>query len=296
MKKHVFIINPASGTGKYQKILKLIEDNFVDSKLDYEIRKTEYEKHAIEIAQEYRGDVVLYSVGGDGTAHEILNGIHPEVEMAIIPVGTGNDFWRMIDYKDSLKEILYNTIEGKTIEVDVGLANGRRFLNCANVGLDAEVNRRVNNVRLDWVPRGLVYLYAALRELRFYKPIDVEIDLDGVKSNHKLLLSSFMNGKWYGGGFKSAPHANITDRKLDVCLVEEMPMSKILKVIPKYFKGEHLALEEVTYQQVSAIRIKSDEKIIIGNDGELFEFDDIEIKVDPNTLKLRIPFDAKLKH
>lgn len=296
MKKHVFIINPTSGTGEYQEILDLIKENFAGSELNYEIRKTEYVTHATEIAKEYTGEVVLYSVGGDGTAHEILNGISPEVEMAIIPVGTGNDFWRMIDYKGTLKDILYKTIQGKAIDIDVGLANGRRFLNCANIGFDAEVNKRVNNVHQDFVPRSIVYLYAALRELVRYKAIDVEIELDGVKTKHNILLSSFMNGKWYGGGFMSAPKADLTDRKLDVCIVEDMPANKILSVIPKYYKGTHLDLKEVSYRQVSKIRIRSKEKIIIGNDGELFEFDDIEIRIDPNTLKLRLPSDAVLKH
>ena len=296
MKKHIFIINPTSGDGKYQEILDLINENFKGSELNFEVRKTEYIKHATEIAREYTGEAILYSVGGDGTAHEILIGIQPGVEMAIIPVGTGNDFWRMVDFEGSLKDILYETIQGEVTEIDIGLANGHRFLNFASFGFDAQVNKRVNEDDKRYIPRKIVYLYTALIELMSYKAIEVEMELDGEVSHHKILLSSFMNGKWYGGGFKSAPLANLTDRKLDVCLVEDMPISKILRVIPRYMKGNHLDIEEVTYKKVSNIKIRSENKIIIASDGELFEFEEIEIKLDQERLKLRLPKKAILKH
>ena len=295
MTKHVFIINPTSGDGKYREVLKLIEENFLDSPLNFETRTTEYVQHATEIAQEYSGDVVLYSVGGDGTAHEILNGIQPGVEMAVIPVGTGNDFWRMVNFEGSLKDILYETIQGQTIEIDIGLTNGRRFLNMASIGFDAQINKRVNDENKRFIPRQLVYLITAVRELTHYKASEIEIELDGEKADYKILLSSFMNGKWYGGGFMSAPHASLTDRKLDVCLVEDMPVLKILKMIPRYMKGKHLDLEEVTYKQVSNIKLKSDKEILISSDGELFTFKEIEIKLDSERLKLRLPKKAVLR-
>ena len=296
MKKHVFIINPTSGKGKYRDILALIKENFYGTELNFEIRKTEYPGHATEIAKEYDGNFVLYSVGGDGTAHEILNGINPSVEMAIVPVGTGNDFWRMIDFSGSLREIVYETIQGEVTEIDFGLVNGHRFLNTVAIGFDAQVNKRVNETPKHILPKNLVYIVTAIKELVRYKAMDVEIELDGVKANYNILLSSFMNGKWYGGGVKTAPHARISDRLLDVCLVEDMSIGKILRVLPKYIKGTHLDLPEVTYQQVSNIKIKSKEKITVASDGELFEYRNVEIKLDPNRLKLRLPKSATLKH
>lgn len=296
MKKHVFIINPTSGKGKYRDILFLIEENFYGSELNVEIRKTEYPGHATEIAKEYDGNFVLYSVGGDGTAHEILNGINPSVEMAIIPVGTGNDFWRMVDFSGSLKDILYETVQGEVTEIDFGLMNGHRFLNTVAVGFDAQVNKVVNSTPKHILPKNLVYIVTALKELARYKAMEIELELDGEKSNHNILLSSFMNGKWYGGGVKTAPKARVSDRLLDVCIVEDMSLFKILRAIPKYIKGTHLDLDEVSYKQVSNIKIKSKEKITVASDGELFEYKNVEIKLDPNRLKLRLPKSATLRH
>lgn len=294
MKKHVFIINPTSGVGRYRDVLSWIEEYFYESDETYEIRQTEYEKHASEIAREYHGDVILYSVGGDGTAHEILNGINPEVEMAVIPVGTGNDFWRMVNFEGDLREILFETIEGKVCEIDIGLANGHRFLNCANIGIDAEVNKFVNNIRHPMFPRKIIYIYAALRELLRYKPTQIEVEIDGVKKSYNIILSSFMNGKWYGGGFMSAPKARLNDKKIDMCLVEDMPKRKILPIISKYYKGEHLDIPEVTYLQVPELNLKSNRKIPLGCDGEVFEFDEIKIGLDPEVLKFRIPKSASI--
>lgn len=296
MKKHVFIINPTSGKGKYRDILSLIEENFYGSELNFEIRKTEYPGHATKIAKEYDGEFVLYSVGGDGTAHEILNGINPSVEMAIIPVGTGNDFWRMVDFSGSLKSILYETIQGEVTEIDFGLINGNRFLNTVAIGFDAQVNKVVNSTPKHYLPKNLVYIITAIKELVRYKAMKVEIELDGEKGEYDILLSSFMNGKWYGGGVKTAPKARLSDRLLDVCLVEDMPITKIIRVIPKYIKGRHLSLDEVTYKQVSNIKIKSKNKITVASDGELFEYRNVEIKLDPNRLKLRLPKSATLRH
>ncbi|CAM3619680.1 diacylglycerol kinase family protein [Erysipelothrix urinaevulpis] len=289
MKKHVFIINPASGVGRYRDVLSWIEEYFYDSKEEYEIRYTEYIGHASEVAQEYHGDVILYAVGGDGTAHEVLNGINEGVEMAVIPVGTGNDFWKMIQYDKDLRSVLFDTIEGEVREIDIGLANGRKFLNCANLGLDAEVNKYVNSIRHPLFPRKIIYIFAAFKELVKYKPIEIEVEINGSIEKHRIILSSFMNGKWYGGGFKSAPLAQLDDQKLDVCLIEDIPLRRIWGLVPKYYRGKHLDIPEVTYQQVSSVRLKSETFITLGCDGELFEYDDISISIAPDRLKFRIP-------
>ena len=104
--KHVFIVNPTSGVGKYQVVIDYVKDYFEDKEDNYEIRITEYVGHATEIAREYDVSHVLYSVGGDGTSHEIINGMQEGVSLGIIPVGTGNDFFRNFDLDLPLEKII----------------------------------------------------------------------------------------------------------------------------------------------------------------------------------------------
>lgn len=288
--KHVFIINPTSGVGRYKDVEAWIDNNFKDKEDNYELRYTEYPDHAQEIAEEYHGnDVILYSVGGDGTAHEILNGLDFDVQLAIIPVGTGNDFWRMIAYDHPLEKILEDTINGSVRHVDVGEANGHRFLNCMNMGVDSEVNRDVNAVRKTWFPRKLIYVYYAIIELVRKKPIQCIVEADGLKKNHHALLISVMNGRWYGNGFQSAPKAVIDDGFLDVCIVEDVPQKRIPKLMPMYYKGEHLDLDVVTSYKAREIKIECDRTVALGCDGEVFEYSTIHARVLEGKLKLRVP-------
>jgi diacylglycerol kinase family enzyme len=107
--KHIFIINPISGTKKFNQYMDYIEETMKDRKLEYEIILTQYEKHASTLASKYdeNDDVTLYVFGGDGTVHEVINGIKPNIPLAIIPVGTGNDFYRYFQ-TDLIRYILFH--------------------------------------------------------------------------------------------------------------------------------------------------------------------------------------------
>lgn len=295
MKKHIFIVNPISGRGKYREAVDYIEDYFKESKQEYEIHYTKYETHAEKLAAQYTEDAVLYSVGGDGTAHEILNGIHEGVELGIIPVGTGNDFWRMIHFDGDLKDIIYETINGKAQKIDIGQANGRRFLNCANIGLDVSVNRTVNENRYRFMPRQAIYMITALWELFRYKPTNIRVEIDGVENEYSVILASFMNGKQYGGGFNNSPQSNIQDGLLDISLIDDIPFWKVFFLLPKYYKGTHFSIKEVTTLTSAKVKVSSDDIIPFACDGEIFDFKEIEISSTPLSIPLRLPSKATIR-
>lgn len=287
--KHIFIINPESGNGKHHRVVTWIETYFHEHPDAYTIHYTEYIQHAEAIAKMYQGDYRLYSVGGDGTAHEVLNGIQEGVEMAIIPTGSGNDFWRMMDCKQPLEKILVESVEGETSLIDVGLANGRKFLNCMNVGLDAAVNVRVNRIRNPFMPRKLVYVYAAIREIIKGDKIPIRYECEGQTVHETVVLTSVMNGKWYGGGFKSAPSADLQDGYLNLCMVQFIPRRKIIPLLPIYFQGKHESQDVVKTQKVTKIRFEFDAMTDYGCDGEVYQASEIEVMVLPKTLRLVIP-------
>ena len=286
---HVFIINPISGNGKYAKVIAWVEAYFKDSLETYQIHITQYPGHAKTIAATYGAGDVLYAVGGDGTAHEVLNGMNFTSELAIIPAGTGNDFFRMLSKQTKLETILLQTVEGVSQCIDVGTVNSKYFLNCLNLGLDAQVNFRVNEARNGHVPRSLLYMFYALAEVFKKKVHPIRVTQGDMTFETSVLLASFMNGKWYGGGFKSAPLAKLDDGLLEMILVSDMSILKILNVLPRYFRGKHLALDVVTYRRVNKVVISSNTEIVCGVDGEVFKDFEVTIDVLAHALTLRRP-------
>lgn len=286
--KHVFIVNPTSGKGNYKVLVDWVENNL--DKDSYELVYTNYVGHAKDIAESYGPDVILYAVGGDGTAHEVLNGMDQNATLSIIPTGTGNDFYKMIGDKNDLVSMIEKTaLHGITRKVDVGKVNGNLFLNCTNIGVDADVNLRANKMRMKYIPREFVYLISALREVFTIKPYDIEIKENGEFKKNPIALMSVMNGMFYGNGFKSAPEAKIDDGLLDLCLVDPVTTSRAFVLLPKYNQGKHLKLKEVTYKKIEKLEIMSEQPLVVACDGEIFETNHLQIEVVKHYLNLRTP-------
>ncbi len=292
MLKHVFIINPISGEGKSEDLIDVIKDYFKHQD-NYEIRISEYPHHATLIAQEYteRDNVCLYAVGGDGTANDVLNGLNENVSMAVIPSGTGNDFYRMLDFKQKPSEILVQTIEGVEIRVDVMVANGRKTLNSANMGIDADVGEMMNKYAKKYhIPRPFAYIIFALIMLFKPKKIEYEAVVDGSVSKGDGLLITMMNGQYYGGGFKPAPLASLQDGLIDVIIIEYIgnPL-KLMGLLPKYYFGKHMDIKELTFLRGKNIQMKFKDEVIFGCDGETTVETVIDMNVLESAISLRIP-------
>jgi len=290
--KHIFIINPIAGKKDSKKLIPVIEKQF-SSNDDYQIIVTEQIGHATKIASTFKkdDDVCLYAIGGDGTAFEVLNGLNDGVPMAVIPNGTGNDFFRMINYSiDDIEQMLIETINGKTVLVDYGLANERRYLNSSSMGVDADVNELANKIGSKYpIPKSMVYIVASIITIFKAKSINIDMILDGKEVKKNALLIAVMNGKYYGGGFLPTPMADIQDGLLDICVIEDMKFSRIVKVLPKYFKGQHLDIPEVSFYQAKSALLNTPDQVLYGCDGETKYATRIEYKLFEKALPLRVP-------
>ncbi len=291
--KHLFIINPVSGSGKHNEVVAIIERHFEDKDDNYEIVLTQYPGHATELAQSAKAPCAIYSIGGDGTGHEILNGMADDIELCVVPVGSGNDFFRNYNIEFELEQYLIDCIEGKIINIDYATMNDIKFLNCSNIGFDAQVNVEVNKFRLKWMPRTFIYGLFALKGLINMAGVKFTLECDGVVSDHDALLASFMNGKYYGGGFKSAPSASLIDGYLNIGIVQQTQRRKIIPLLPVYYKGEHEGLDIFTSFQSKHLTIRTQGPIVVGCDGEILEASTIEFKVVAQGLKLRVPKDVE---
>ncbi len=298
--KHIFIVNPKSGKNKKVDIIATIEEVCHEKELDFEVLITQYSGHASLLAAQYsiKDNVCIYSVGGDGTAYEILNGLNDKVEMAIIPCGTGNDFYRMIarHKPTSFKRRVIEAIDGESIELDYGVVNNKRFLNCTTIGFDAQINHYSSTkLRGTFIPSAISYLVAALSQIVNSKPLTLTISTDDETWTQDVLLCAIMNGRYYGGGFIPTPNAELQDGYFDVCVINYMSRTEITKLINKYMKGKHTELPVCKMFKAKKVTLESKSIATLQSDGECFNETHIHMEIMHNALKLKVPSRSQLK-
>lgn len=291
--KHLFIINPAAGKGKALSYISQIEDYFSSHEDEYIISVTKSQGHAVEIAREYAGKGIdrIYSVGGDGTLNEVLNGMAgaPSV-LGIIPSGSGNDLVKSIYSEESLHNILGRTIEGEEKYIDVGKVNDRFFLNIASMGFDAEVvynSRRLK--KLPGISGSMAYILGIFATVLTYKGNTLKMDIDGNLMEVKTLLAAIANGRYYGGGMLPAPGAVIDDGEFEVCIIKDIGLLKILSFFPKLIKGTHGSIKEVSFHKCSKIEIDCSKSVVMNIDGEIQKNSKAAFEILPKGIKVLIP-------
>lgn len=294
--KHLFIINPVAGKGKTLRLIPVIEKVFYNKKEDYAIEVTKYVGHATEIAKKYSSEEVyrIYSVGGDGTLNEVLNGmINTKSSLAVIPSGSGNDFIKSIykfNKKDAIEDILLKTINGNEEVIDLGKVNNRYFLNISSVGFDAEV--AYNSIKFKKLPLingTAAYFLGLLITVFKYKSYDLSIDIDSSSFNLSSLLVAVANGRYYGGGINVAPKANLNDGYFDICLIKRVGRLKILRLFPKVIKGTHESIKEVNFKSGKVVRINSEQDLAFNIDGEIIRGKEAEFQIIKHGVQVVIP-------
>ncbi len=306
--KHIFIINPAAGQGKAQFELKeQIIEAAVKHGADYLLYYTEgvgdAERFVRERCESMTERTRFYACGGDGTFSEVANGCYgcSLAEVTVVPVGTGNDFVRNFDRPELFRDIEAQ-IKGEAIPSDVIKYNDRICVNMINIGFDCYVAKRMNKIkRHKWVPHGSEYIAALVIE--FCRKSGVKfssISLDGEDvGEHSFLLGCLGNGSFCGGGFKSAPVADIRDGELDICLVRNMSIFKCLKIIGKYKKGTFLgdpeAMKKVIYKKIKTAKMTfGGNGQYVSFDGEIARVKELDIKVAPLAMGISLPQGAQL--
>lgn len=275
--KHIFIINPISGQGRAFRMVDNIHRVCKEEKLDYEVVFTRKEHDATEIVKKYKkGDNVIYSVGGDGTLNEVVNGIvGTKNKLAIIPGGSGNDFYT------SIKDMV-----DTEFKIDIGKVNDRYFVNVVSVGIDAEIGDNALLMKKKKIPRSQIYNASIVYTFFKYKFKEIEFKLNNTKMKDSYTIVTIMNGKVYGGGYKIAPNAIVNDGLFDIYFVDKLPKVKIPKLILKLAKGTHEESPHVHKRMSDKISFKSEKPVICGVDGETLYGTKFDIKLLKNKITM----------
>jgi len=295
--KHVFIIN-GQAKPEYKQSLDLhIRSLFKDH--DYVIEYTQYPRHATKIVSEYAKnytDLRIYACGGDGTIHEVVNGIYPHthVQLAIVPIGTGNDFVRSFGYERQDFKSLENYLNPTYLMSDiikVSDQNGFEIaINTVSLGFDVRIAENMPKFKKKAGAANAYYLSMiyCLKD-GINEMFQLEVDHQRIPSRKYMFIVA-CNGNYYGGGFKPCPQANIADGYLDLCFVHDVPLYRIPDLSIAYKKGEHLKYKKYTSnRKIKKLKVLNPGPTQINLDGEIRTMICPIVEIVPSQIKICLP-------
>jgi diacylglycerol kinase (ATP) len=232
---------------------------------------TQYAGHARELATEFTRKEYnfILSVGGDGTLHEIVDGIMQVNPMmtptvAVLPYGSGNDFCKNLKGPHTLPHIAQLILSPTRVWTDLGritifddqhqVVKTEYFCNVASAGISGLVVQKVNSSARSFHP-DLTYFKAILASFFSYKKVWAQVVADDWEWEGPLMLLAVGNGKWFGSGLAICPDAQLNDGRFQVTVAGNISLWDYLKNIPTLKKGRHIRHAEVSYRMARKLRI-----------------------------------------
>ncbi|MAY82897.1 MAG: hypothetical protein CMP59_02080 [Flavobacteriales bacterium] len=278
-----FIINPVSGVKRKVKVVDLLKHR-LSPEFNYGIDFTEYANHATELTEEYvrQGVDAVVAIGGDGTINEVAKSlVGTDVRLGVIPMGSGNGFARHMEIPLNSKSAIECINRFASKRIDTGLVNDEVFVSTVGLGFDALVGRRF----ADFGKRGLLgYMKVSTTEFFKFVSEDYQLTIDGEELNVNAFLINFANVGQYGNNAWIAPHASVTDGKLDVCILEPFPQALVGDIIFKLF-NKHLDHSKF-YRSIKAEKIEVLNRSLYHIDGEPRERSTLKVSIVPDSLEV----------
>lgn len=283
--RYLFIFNPAADKGRAIRKSQWLEALVTESDESVMV-STSYAGHAGVIARtEIRQSTCLISCGGDGTLHEVVNAVAGEgVTVGILPFGSGNDFIKTLNPGNISRLGIRHLFDSGSRAVDIGRvafanSDSRYFINSLGIGFTGRVAKSVKGA--PWLKGELAYLYALLSVLKGYSApkmkITITLEHSVLELDEPVFAFSVSNGKVEGGKFRIAPHAEITDGLLDVCILKGITRLEFFPYVFKYLRGTQISDPKVIYCKAKAVEVTLTEPDVMHMDGEVY--DDIQGRV-----------------
>ncbi len=297
------IINPTSGNGKSKKYISKIINTLNKEKINFQYSITEYANHEFKITQEQikKGFKKFISVGGDGTLHNIINGIFnqtiiatSEIKIAVVPVGTGNDWVKNYGISKNIRKSIAIIKQENTKTQDIGKITYTKdnsivyFNNLAGIGFDGHVVNAINNYKK---LGSLAYLFGVFTGFSTYKSKQLKIELNGLEIKVKSLMTLIGLCKYSGGGMQLTHNSNPNDGLFDITIIKDLSLRVVLLNILKLFNGKiinHSKVDTFKTNEIS-ISILDNSLIYIQADGELLDTGNFKITLLPKAIQVVIP-------
>jgi YegS/Rv2252/BmrU family lipid kinase len=294
--KTLFIVNPAARHGETRKLVPLLERTR-EGMTEAQIKISAGPRHAFDLARTAQGFSSIVAVGGDGTAHEVLNGVmeHESASrpaFGVVPTGSGNDLAHTLGMSDDLTTAIGQLASGGRVKMDVGTCNGMWFGGSVSMGLDARVTVKAVELKTTTGLSGLsLYLKSLMYVLRnqyHSHLITVQFD-DEEPFETDALIVAVTNGPTYGGGFRITPDSVYDDGLLDVCRIDSIPKAEAFMRLPFVIVGKHTKMRPVHMRRAKRVTVVSEEQLEGQVDGEVMLSSAYDIGILPQALTAIVP-------
>ena len=299
----VFLVNPAAANGSTGRRWPELARRAAALGLQGETWVSERPGHLAELAAEAAaaGATAIVVVGGDGTVHEVVDGLaragaSDRVELGLIPFGTGRDFARSLRIPRRLDDALEVVRGGRVRTVDIGRAtyasdNGEavaHFANFAGAGISGAIADRANRTTKAFGGR-LSFIWATLAVFTRWQPTEMTVEIDGERRQVLLLEALAMNGDYTAGGMWVAPEASLEDVTFDVVLIGDFSKAEFTTTFPKIYRGTHVSHAKVEIVRARELRVDAPSPLPIVLDGEQPGTTPVRFEVVPGALRVRVP-------
>ena len=300
-RKVKIILNPMADMGNAWRIARDLR-SITEQHGGVDWSGTVYPGHAIELARQAgeQGYDMVIAMGGDGTVHEVVNGLMQVPEdrrptLGVVPAGSGNDFAHGIDASNDSAKALRCALDGNPSAVDLGLMTDDRghkeyFDNTLGIGFGAIVTIRSH--RLPILRGFLMYLTAVIQTIILdHNPIAMQIESDDEKWEQKVIYLILCNGPREGGGFLIAPEARIDDGILHYAMITDVSRPMMFRIVPEVMKGTHGRFKQVKMGTCKKFSLTANRPLYIHADGEIFsgpgsDLRKVSIEILPKALKV----------
>lgn len=292
MSRHLVILNPVAGRGRARREWPRMAARLRAAGVAFDLAETDAPGAAVSLAERAaRNHDVVIAAGGDGTVHEVVNGLLRAgggAALGVLPLGSGDDFVKMLPSGDAVERI--SRRDPKPLDAGRIRADGaeRFFANGMDIGFGAH---GAHNIRK--VPRFLTglgaYLGALFLTLVRYPRLEIQVHIDGAPPiAQTTTMTAVMNGCAFGGSFRVCPDARADDGELDLFIAEGLGRLEILGLVPRIMRGTHVGDPRLKLLRARRVLIESTAPLLVEADGEIV-FEDarwLEVDVLPGALRV----------
>jgi YegS/Rv2252/BmrU family lipid kinase len=283
------LVNPHSAGGKTLRLLPRVEAALDAHRAVFRVQRTKSLEHGVEqtlLAAEAGEVPVVF--GGDGLIGAVGGTMAgSDVPLGILPGGRGNDLARVLGIPTDPEQAVAVLLGGHSRRIDVGEANGKRFLGIASIGFDSEATRVANET--SFLRGNLVYAYALLRVLATWKPARFTVAVGEERIRLSGFSISVANNRAYGGGMYIAPDAELDDGEFDVVAIGEMSKLRCVLSMSRLFKGTHTELDAVSVFRAPRLELTASRPFGVYADGEHITDLPASLRLLPRALEVLVP-------
>jgi YegS/Rv2252/BmrU family lipid kinase len=298
-RKIKLILNPVANHGRSLQIAADLRPLMAEHNADWS--GTDYPGHAAELARQAgeQGYDLVVAVGGDGTVHEVINGLMQVPEkgrpaLGIVPLGSGNDFAHILGIPEDPAQALQSAIAGQPHALDVGRVRDQHgrleyFNNTLGIGFDAVVTIRTRKITR--IHGFMMYFVAVIQTIILnFTPMNLHVETDQETWEMSSLMLTLGNGPREGGGFLVTPEAKFDDGLLHYATIRKISRLMMFRLIPEVMNGTHGRFKSVRMGTCRKMSVACDQPLYVHCDGEIYagfgtDIRQLAIEIIPNAIR-----------